>query len=164
MPLHSTLTGTELHENKGVSTASDNTVASATTGATVWRKVNSSMIDTTSIFTTNKVVLQAVFDDVSNPSTVYIAIPFACTVTDVNTVLGGAITVANSTVTAKNAAGSSMGTITIPFAGSAAGDMGTLNATSNNTFAADSRMQIDTDGGSTTTQKLYVTVYATVTA
>jgi hypothetical protein len=36
---HSTLTTTNLHENKGVSTAADNTVATAISGATVWSKL-----------------------------------------------------------------------------------------------------------------------------
>jgi hypothetical protein len=36
---HSTLTGAELHENKGVASASDNTVATADSGATVWQKL-----------------------------------------------------------------------------------------------------------------------------
>lgn len=36
---HSTLTGSNLHENKGVAAASDNTVATAVTGATVWAKL-----------------------------------------------------------------------------------------------------------------------------
>lgn len=39
---HSTLTTTNLHENKGVSTATDNTVATAVTGATVWAKLTAS--------------------------------------------------------------------------------------------------------------------------
>lgn len=164
MPAHSTLTGSELHENKGAATATDNTVASATGGATVWRLVNEDMIDSTSIFTTNKQVLQAVIDDVSTAATVYIAVPFDCTVEKVVSVLGNAITVADSTVTVKNAAGSSMGTLTIAYTGSAAGDIDTLTPVSNNTISANSRVQIDTDGGSTTTAKLYVTIYVTVTA
>lgn len=39
---HSTLTTTNLHENKGVSAATDNTVATAVTGATVWAKLTAS--------------------------------------------------------------------------------------------------------------------------
>lgn len=37
---HSTLTTTNLHENKGVSTATDNTVATAVSGSTVWAKLS----------------------------------------------------------------------------------------------------------------------------
>lgn len=39
---HSTLTTTNLHENKGVSTATDNTVATAVSSATVWAKLTAS--------------------------------------------------------------------------------------------------------------------------
>lgn len=44
---HSTLTGSNLHENKGVSTATDNTVATAVSGATVWAKLTHSNLTTT---------------------------------------------------------------------------------------------------------------------
>ena len=39
---HSGLTGTNLHENKGVAAATDNTVATAVSGATVWAKLTAS--------------------------------------------------------------------------------------------------------------------------
>lgn len=39
---HSTLTGSNLHENKGVASATDNTVATAVSGATVWAKLTAS--------------------------------------------------------------------------------------------------------------------------
>lgn len=163
MPLHSALTGSELHENKGVSTASDNTVASATSGATVWRKVNANMMDTTSVFNVNRQVLQAVISDVSTAESVYIPVPFDCTVDEVVTVLQGPITVADATITVRNQAGTSMGTITVAYSGSAAGDVDTLTPSSSNTFLANERIQIQTDGASTDAQKLFVTVYVTVT-
>lgn len=39
---HNALTGSSLHENKGVSSATDNTVATASSGATVWQKLTAS--------------------------------------------------------------------------------------------------------------------------
>lgn len=36
---HASLSGSSLHENKGVASASDNTVATASSGATVWKKL-----------------------------------------------------------------------------------------------------------------------------
>lgn len=163
MPVHSALSNSELHENKGVSSAADNTVASATSNATVWRKVNDDMIDTSSIFTINKMALQAVIDDVSTAGTVYIPMPFDCTVEEVITALGGAITVADATVTCRNHGGTSMGTLTIAYTGSAAGDVTNLVPVANNTFTSGERMSIETDGASTDAQKLYITVYVTVT-
>lgn len=41
---HSTLTTTNLHENKGVAAATDNTVATAVTGATVWAKLTAASL------------------------------------------------------------------------------------------------------------------------
>ena len=164
MALHSALANAELHENKGVSAATDNTVASATSAATVWRKVNANMIDTAAIFNTNKEILWAVIDDVSTAATIYIVLPYACTVTKVDTALGNAITVADAVLTCSNHAGASMGTITVAYTGSAAGDLDTLSPAGNNTFTAGQRMAIATDGGSTTLSKLYITVSLTRTA
>lgn len=39
---HSSLTGSNLHENKGVAAATDNTVATASSGATSWQKLTAS--------------------------------------------------------------------------------------------------------------------------
>ena len=164
MALHSALTGSELHENKGVAAASNNTVATAASSATVWQKVNSNMIDTASIFDTNRGVISAVIDDVSTAGTVYIVFPFAVTINKIRTVLGGAITGADSVITVRNHSGGSMGTLTIANSGSAAGDIDSLNPSSNNTIAADNKMSIETDGASTGAQKLYITVQFTATS
>ena len=146
MPLHSALTGTDLHEPKGVAAAAaGKTYLSDGLGSGSW--------------VVPPYVLNAVIDDVSTASTVYIPVPYAGTVTKVVTVLAGSLTTANAIVTVRNAAGTSMGTITITQAGSAAGDVDTLLPASNNTFVSDSKIQIDTDGASDTTRKLFVTVY-----
>lgn len=44
---HSTLTGSSLHENKGAASASDDYVATVTSGATVWKKLTASNLTTT---------------------------------------------------------------------------------------------------------------------
>lgn len=44
---HSSLTGSSLHENKGVASASDNTVATASGGTTVWKKLGVNNFDNT---------------------------------------------------------------------------------------------------------------------
>ena len=146
MPLHSALTGTELHEPKGVAAAAAGKVyLSDGLGSGSW--------------VVPPYTLTTRLDDVSTASTVYIPIPFAGTVTKVVTVLEGSLTTANATVTVKNAAGSSMGTLTITQSGSAAGDIDSLTPVSNNTVTNDSRISVETDGASDTTRKLFVTVY-----
>ena len=146
MSLHSALTGTDLHEPKGVAAAAAGKVyLSNGLGSGSW--------------VVPPYTLTTRLDDVSTASTVYIPIPFAGTVTKVVTVLEGSLTTANATVTVKNAAGSSMGTLTITQSGSAAGDIDTLTPVSNNTVTNDSRISVETDGASDTTRKLFVTVY-----
>lgn len=103
-------------------------------------------------------------NDSSSFESIYIVMPRACTVTKVSSVILNAITVANTTVTCSNHAGSSMGTLTITQSGSAAGDVDSLTPSSNNTFAAGERIKITSDGGSTTACRTFFTVEYTITA
>lgn len=165
MVAHSTLTGSELHEPKGAAAASAHTVYVADgAGSGAWAKIDSDNIDTTSIFTTNKLVINARIDDVSTSGSIYVPIPVACTVNAVYTALGGPLTSANATITVRNNADTSMGTITVAYSGSAAGDVDSLTPASNNTFTAGQRMRIDTDGGSTGTYPLVFSIVVTQTA
>jgi hypothetical protein len=156
---HASLTGADLHEPKGIGSASINTAYfSNGAGTGTWSKVNVAKVDTTSILNVNKDKICFSFVDVSNPSSIWIPIPDNCTINKVSTCLQGAITVADSTLTCYNNAGSSMGTITVSFTGSAAGDVDTLSPASNNTFLAGQTMKITTDGNSTTTAALNVII------
>jgi hypothetical protein len=103
-------------------------------------------------------VYSGVITDVSTAETIYIPIANAGTVAKVVTVLEGAIATADATLTAKNAAGTSMGTITVAYSGSAAGDVDTLAPVSNNTVAANDAITIETDGASTTAQRIFFTI------
>ena len=96
--------------------------------------------------------------NVSTAETIYIPIQNAGTVAKVVTVLEGAIATADATLTAKNAAGTSMGTITVTQSGSAAGDVDTLSPVSNNTVAANTAITIETDGASTTAQRIWFSI------
>lgn len=146
MPLHSALTGADLHEPKGVASAGAGEIyLSNGVGSGSW--------------VVPPYTLTGVIDDVSTAATIYLPIPYAGTVTKVVTVLAGSITTANATVTVRNAAGTSMGTLTITQSGSAAGNIDTLTPVSNNTVTNDSRISVETDGASDTVRKLFVTVY-----
>ena len=143
--LHSALTTTELHEPKGAASATANQVYVADgAGSGAW--------------TNRQMTFSAVIADVSTAETVYIPMPYAGTVSKVITVLEGAISVADATITVKNSAAASMGTITVAFTSSAAGDVDTLAPASNNTVTDDDYITVETDGGSTTPEKLWVTV------
>jgi len=146
MPLHSALTDPELHEPKGVS--------SATAG-----KIYLSNGSGSGSWVVPPYTISGVIDDVSTASSIYMAVPFAGTVTKVVTVLAGAITTANATVTVRNAAAASMGTLTITQSNSAAGDVDVLEPVTNNTVTSNSHILIETDGASDTARKLFVTIY-----
>jgi hypothetical protein len=155
MPQHSALTGSDLHEPKGAAGASIGTVYVADgSGSGAWAKVDADSIDTSSVFNTNTYFSTHIIDDVSTATTIYIPTTRAVTVVAVTSVLHGAVTIADSTITVKNAAGASMGTLTIAFTGSGAGTIDTLLPASNNTIAANSFLTIETDGGSTTTMPI----------
>lgn len=142
---HASLTGADLHEPKGVATATNNQVYvsdGASSGA----------------WTNRQHILISYLEDVSTAETVYIPIPFAGTISKVTSVLTNAITVANSTVTIKNSSGTTMGTITVAFSGSAAGDVDTNSSLTNNTVTADSYITIETNGASNTASKLWLAV------
>lgn len=161
---HVSITDPDIHEIKGAAAASANTLPVADgAGSHSWSKVGSSQINTSSIFNTNSYVLTCTLNDVSTASSVYIAFPFACTATKVTTVLQAAITGADSTVTIKSNGGSTIGTITVAQSGSAAGDVDTVSLTPT-AFSADQRMQIDTDGASTNTAALVISIMVTRTA
>ena len=142
---HSTLTDPYLHEPKGVASASSGEVYVANgSGSGTW----------TAKETLIELSLEGYLEDVSSVETVYVPIPFAGTIVKVLTVLEGSISSANSTVTVKNSAGSSMGTLTITASGSAAGDVDILEPTTNNTVTADSFITVESNGASTNSAKL----------
>ena len=142
---HSSLTDPYLHEPKGVAAAASGEVYVANgSGSGAW----------TAKETLIELSLGGYLENVSAVEKVYVPIPFAGTVVKILTVLEAVISSSNSTVTVKNAAGSSMGTLTITASGSAAGDVDTLVPASNNTVTADSFITIESDGASTNTAKL----------
>ena len=141
---HSALTGADLHEPKGAAAAAAGRAYVADGAASgAWTALQD--------------IYTGVLTDVSTAETIYIPIANAGTVTKVVTILEGAITTADATLTPKNAAGSSMGTITVTQSGSAAGDTDTLAPASNNTVAANAAITIETDGASSTAQRIWFT-------
>ena len=142
---HSSLTDPLIHEPKGVASASVGKVYVANgSGSGTWTSKETLVGET----------LTGYIDNISASSTVYVPIPFAGTISKVVTVLEAAISSANATLTVKNAAAASMGTITVAQSGSAAGDVDTLSPSSNNTVTANSFITIASDGASTNSATL----------
>lgn len=131
---HSSLTGADLHEPKGVATANSEDIYVANgSGSGAWKG--------------QTLLLDLKLTDISGTFDRYVPIPVACKVLHITTALSAAIAGSDLVLTVKNAAGSSMGTITVAQSGSAAGDIDTLTPTSNNTFAANTALEIEGDGG-----------------
>ena len=146
---HSSLTDPYLHEPKGVASASVGKVYVANgSGSGTWTAWAGMIQDTFS----------GSFVNVSTGQTVHIPVPFAGTVVKVVTVLEGTISSADATITVKNAAAASMGTITVTQSGSAAGAVDSLVPSSNNSIADNSFLTITTDGGSSTATILRFTI------
>ena len=101
--------------------------------------------------------------DVSSTGQVYVVAPFDGTLTTVYGVLNGQIATGDATLTVKNGSGSSAGTITVTQAGSAAGDKFTLSPSTNNTFTVGQLIEIETDGASTNSVQLDLTLVFTIT-
>jgi len=131
---HSSLTGADLHEPKGVETANSEDVYVADgSGSGAWKG--------------QSLLLDLKLTDISGSFDRYVPIPVACKVVQITTALSAAISGSDLVLTVKNAAAASMGTITVTQSGSAAGDIDTLTPTSNNTFAANTALEIEGDGG-----------------
>lgn len=164
MPAHSSLTGADLHEPKGVASASANTVYVANgSGSGSWVKVGTSQLNTSTVFDTNQETYGYRYVDIGTAGSKFMAISRAMVVNKIVVVLDLLTATANTILTFKNNAGVSMGTVTIP-TGSTAGTVFTLSPASNNTFTADTKLQIDTDGGTSTASDVHISFNVTRTA
>lgn len=142
---HSAISDPDIHEPKGISSASAGEIYVADGAASGnWSPVTD--------------IYQCKLDNVSAVETTYVPIAFAGTVVRVTTVLGDAISTGDATVTAKNSAGSTMATLTIANSGSAAGDVDTATPSTNNTVTDNDYITLESDGGSTNTAELHFIV------
>ena len=142
---HSSLTGVDLHEPKGAATANSEDVYVANgSGSGVWKG--------------QSLLLSKKLTDISGAFNRYVPIPLTCKVVHITTALSAAISGSDLVLTVKNTAGASMGTITVTQSGSAAGDIDTLTPTGNNTFTANTPIEIEGDGGPSSHVDLDVTI------
>lgn len=150
---HRNIPDAERHEPKGISTALTGQVYRSNGSASgSWKD--------------DIISISGVISDVSNAESVLIPVPANCTVVSIKAVLSGAITVANSTVTVtRGGDGATVATLVVPFSGSAEGT--TINSTpsGNETLIANTHnyLKVASDGGSTTTAKLHISIKLKVT-
>ena len=102
--------------------------------------------------------LTAHIADVSTAGQIYVAVPYAGEVLAVYAALNGTISGADVDLTVKAPDGT-IGTMTFGHHGSAAGDVESLTGTlSNTTVAAGEVIEIETDGASTGTEEVTITI------
>jgi len=143
---HSTLTDPYLHEPKGVAASSAGDVyVSDGAGSGTWEDHRRS-------------VITVHFEDLSSSEDIYVPIPFAGTVSRITTVLEDAIAGGDVTITVKDSSANSMGTITIAQSGSAAGDVDSLDPSSNNTVTDNDYVLVQGDGGATSHVDCFVAI------
>lgn len=158
--VHSGLTAANLHEPKGAATASANQLYLANgAGSGTWTTCQGGM---------NQYVFTLHIQDASSATAAlnsgYLAMPFACTVTQVYSIAYAAIATTDNILTVANNAGSSMGTITVAFTGSAIGDVDTITTiTTNNTFTAGQKLSVISNSGSATVCPMMITIIVTRT-
>lgn len=107
--------------------------------------------------TLNDYFITAKIEDISTAGQVYVPVPDGGKVIKVITALNGAIATADADLTVKGAEGT-MGTITVATASSAAGDVDTLEPTSNNAVLEGGTIEIETDGASTNTVSVDIVI------
>lgn len=102
--------------------------------------------------------LTAEIEDISTAGQIYVVSPYKGKVVKVYSVINGAIANVDAILTVKDKGGNSMGTITVAYSGSAAGDVDSLTPTANNALCAGDTVEIETNGGSTNAVKCVITV------
>jgi len=163
MVQHSAITDPNIHEAKGASTASANTVCIADgAGATSFAKVGPSNIQ--AVNNVNKIYLTATFVDISTASSQYIVCPLAGVISKIYSVIDGAITTANCGLSFEIAnVAVTNGNITITQSGSAAGDVDSSTPTAARTLTAGQAIEMISDGASNTTVNAKITFEIDVT-
>lgn len=178
---HSVITDPDIHEPKGAAAAAADTIYAANgAGSGAWALVAyaslaaaciqslKDAVETdigtgTLVIPDAEVYVTVIIPDVSTASTILIPIPEDSEVLSLTTVLEGAITLADATVTLKNAADAAVASVTVAFTGSATGDLDQDAAPTNASLTGPTYLKLATDGGSTTAQRLFCTVHLKVT-
>jgi hypothetical protein len=152
------MTGLDLHEPKGVETASAGTVYVADgSGSGTW-------VDPLSTVTNlNAFDANGVIEDVSSPNSEYrVRFARACTLTDVYLVMSGPITGTDSVISLYRDGVLLGQTIPVPVAGSGDGVKLIKTLAPSYAFTAGQVLTLKSDGASTDAAKVYFTLKLTV--
>lgn len=110
-----------------------------------------------------KVYLTVSIADISTAGQIYVVSPVAGTISKIYSVINGAIATADAVLTPK-IAGTAItnGAITVAYTSSAAGDVDSSTPTAANTIAAGQAIEIETDGASSNTVEVVLTIEITL--
>lgn len=174
MPLHSSLTGADLHEPKGIETATAGSVYTASGGGTgVWQKLpaaNSLVADPNNVFAGSTVedvlyelyqtdfLVEGNISNLSTPEKTLLPIPFTCDILSLKMILADPISGSDAIITVTRSDGAAMGSQTITAAGSAEGSSFILMPTGNAHFIGGSHNYIKcvSNGLTTGAAKLFI--------
>jgi hypothetical protein len=150
MVAHASLTGADLHEPKGVASATSGQVYVANgAGSGVW----------TTLSNANKVYITARLEDISTAKSVFVVPGVAGDVSKIYSVIDGAIASADCGLSFEIAGTPiTSGGITIANSGSAAGDVDSSTPSAANTITAGQAIEIISDGASTNTVNATITL------
>lgn len=153
MAHHKDLTGTDLHEPKGVASATSGQAYLADgSGSGAWTTLKGSYI-----------ALEVVIIDISTAGDFYVVAPVGGVISRIDGVLGAAISGANSAVTFTIGGVSiDSSTMTVLQSGSAPGNQYVSTPSGHNTVVAGSLIKVSTDGASTGTAPFTVTLLVNV--
>jgi len=150
---HSTLTGADLHEPKGVAAANADQIYIANgSGSGAWTNAD------------NNIYLQLELDDVSSASSTWLPSPCTGTISKIQTILHGAIAGSDATITCElNGSLVTSSSITVAQSGSAAGDIDSSTPSGANTLAVGTKIEVITSGASTNAVRLSIVLTITPT-
>lgn len=146
MSAHSALTGSDLHEPKGVASANSGEVYVANgAGSGTWTKINA-------LSSTGKRYFNFRIDDISTAASHWMVPGVAGDITAITSVIDGTIATGDTTLSFEiGGTAVTDGDITITEAGSAAGDVDSSTPSAANTLTATDPIEIISDGASTNT-------------
>lgn len=162
---HSTLTTSQVHEPKHITSASTGDTGKVITPSSTSGGTSELRYLVESEITNKEDYIQCRLTDVSTASSVYVIAPFNGTIDKIYSVLQDAITGADSTITTSiNGVTVTNGGWTVAYTGSAAGDVDSATPTALRTFTEGQVIRVQTDGGSTGTVALTITLVCTRTS
>lgn len=110
-----------------------------------------------------KAYLTVKLDDISTAGQIYVVSPVAGTISKIYSVINGAIATADAVLTSKiGGTAITNGAITVANSGSAAGDVDSATPTALNTITAGAAIEIETNGASTNTVEVVITIEITL--